>query len=90
MCASFVASRCRKARKCLDYHGLSGPCPKPPLPKFVVPGDRCGHNRLHFQSGGYYVACGECGVRWVAIKGNTDVDLDFARGSDCPEGERVR
>lgn len=30
--------------------------------------DECGHVRLQLWSGGYYLACADCGKKWVAIK----------------------
>jgi len=53
-------------------------------PNYMTP---CTHDSLVFWSGGYYVACEKCGVKWVAIKGPTDTDIDYTRGSQQLSGE---
>jgi len=41
--------------------------------------DECGHVRVQLWSGGYYLACGDCGKKWVAIKNEgDDHDTDHA------------
>lgn len=39
---------------------------------------QCAHERLSFQSGGFYVMCADCGVMWVAKK-RGDNEADHSR-----------
>jgi hypothetical protein len=50
----------------------------------------CPHEKLHFGSGGYYIICSECDMRWVAIKTTaSDSDLDHGRANLGPKQYKI-
>ena len=52
---------------------------------------KCKHETLRFGSGGYYVFCETCHVRWVAIKGGPDdTELDRDRAGDGLTADELR
>jgi hypothetical protein len=51
----------------------------------------CKHEHLTFGSGGYYIFCMDCWVKWVAILNtDRDFDLDYSRGNDGINAEEIR
>lgn len=52
----------------------------------AAPIPRCKHPHLDWQSGGFYIACKECGAQWVARGPASDTDIDHTR-SDNLKGD---
>jgi hypothetical protein len=51
---------------------------------------KCKHETLRFGSGGYYVFCDRCLVRWGRLKGGTSTELDPDRASDGLTEDELR
>ena len=50
----------------------------------------CGHKKLKFASGAYYIYCPDCLRYWVAITFGNDSELDHTAGLDNVYGDRVK